>query len=131
MQIKKYIQDKSVFRVIFFLSIIGVAVVFDNYHKGSEELAKEMHQRSETQKKQLFRVYFYSPIKIIEISRRESNFFMKFIYGRKNNEFYVGKNIERIIRINKFIRKSIFTYVSYKLFNFCPPSGDDDNFPLK
>jgi len=130
MQIKSYIQNKSVLRVIFFLLIIGVAVVFDNCHKGSEELAKEMHQRSETQKKQFFCVYFYSPLKSVKISRRESNSFMKFLSGRKNNEFYIEKNIERILRSNKLMRESNFPVICYKRFDFCPPSGGDDPYPV-
>jgi len=133
MQIKSYIQNKSVLRLIFFLSIIGMAVVFDNCHKGSEELAKEMHQRSETQKKQFFYVYFYSPLKSVKLSRRGSHSFMKFLSGSKNNEFYIRKKIERIIRSNnsnKFIRESNFTVICYKRFDFCPPSGADDPFPV-
>ena len=130
MQIKSYIQNKSVLRMIFFLLIIGMAVVFDNYHKGSEELAKEMHQRSETQKKQFFCVYFYSPLKSVKISRRESNSFMKFLSGRKNNEFYIEKNIERMFRSNKLMRELNFPVICYKRFDFCPPSGGDDPFPV-
>ena len=130
MQIKSYIQNKLVLRLIFFLLIIGVAFVFDNCHKGSEELSKEMHQRSETQKKQFFCVYFYSPLKSVKIFLRESNSFMKFLTGRKNNELYIEKNIERIIRSHLSKQESFFPFVSYKRFDFCPPSGDDDNFPL-
>jgi len=130
MQIKRYIQNKSVLRVIFFLLIIGVAVVFDNCHKGSEELSKEMHQRSETQKRQFFCVYFYSPLKSIKISCWENKSFMQFLSGRKNNEFYIKKNIERIIRNNKFMRESNFPITCYKRFDFCPPSGGDDPYPV-
>jgi len=130
MRIKKYIQNKTFLRLILFFAIIGVAVVFDNYHKGSEKLAKEMHHRSETQKKQLFRVYFYSSVKSIKISRRESNSFMKFLSGRKNKEFYIEKNIERIIRSHKSIRKSNPPVICYKRFYFCPSSGGEDPFPI-
>jgi len=130
MQIKSYIQNKSVLRLIFFLLIIGVAVVFDSCHKGSEELAKEMHQRSETQKKQFFCVYFYSPLKSVKISCWETKSFMKFLSGRKNKEFYIEKNIERIIRSNKSFRKSKSLVICYKRFDFCMPTGGDDPFPV-
>jgi len=130
MQIKRYIQNKSVLRLVFFLLIIGAAVVFDSCHKGSEELAKEMHQRSETQKKQFFCVYFYSSLKSIKISCFESNSFIKFLAGNKNKEFYIKKNIERIIRNNNSIRKTNPIIICYKRFVFCPPSGGDDPFPI-
>jgi len=130
MHIKKHIQNKTFLRVIIFLIIIGVAVVFDNCHKRSEELAKEMHQRSETQKKQFFCVYFYSPLKSNKISCQESNSFIKFLSDGKSKELYIRKNIERIIRSNKSIRESNFPIICYKRFDYCPPPGGDDPLPV-
>ncbi|MDD4191811.1 MAG: hypothetical protein PHI28_10790, partial [Mangrovibacterium sp.] len=87
MNVSKYISRKAITRILAGMAVVLCAVVFDALHEGSENLVKEMQQRSEAQFMYGGQLVFCNPVSPFKLKKGGDKLFSGLLFEVTRNEF--------------------------------------------
>lgn len=131
MNLSRYISKKTIVHILTGMAIVLSAVVFDAIHEGSEKLADEMQQRSESRFRHSSHIFFYNPVSHFRLKKGADKLFSGLLFAVTQNEFLTQYHNCRAFHLLKAEspgeRRPFVRVIHFMDFNPCHHTGADDD----
>ena len=130
MNLSRYISKKTIVRILTGMAIVLSAVVFDAIHEGSEKLADEMQQRSESRFRHSSHIFFYNPVSHFRLKKGADKLFSGLLFAVTQNEFrtrYHNCRTFNLLKESLNERRPFVRNFHFMDFNPCHHTGTHDD----
>ncbi|WP_372775794.1 hypothetical protein [Mangrovibacterium sp.] len=132
MTVKKYITRKLIFRLLLFAIMVLSAVLFDAYHQGSETLAEQMNQRSQSSQIMMSTNGFcVTPASTFKLINGADKLFSGLVFAGTRNQLMAEWHNHRafhLLKADSFNRQNPFLLSAHFMkFNCCHQTTPDDS----